>query len=61
MNINVQVLCEECRKCPNLRIETTDLWAEDRIYDKIFSCENLKECIVVAEILEKQNESNHSG
>ena len=57
MNINVSVLCPACKECSLLDVEQTDLWANDRIYDKLFACKNLNICIEAIKIWEKHNES----
>lgn len=54
MNINVQVICEGCKKCQKLEIETIDMWGNDKIYDKIFACKHLEECQNAVELWRKE-------
>lgn len=58
MNINVNALCNECFNCERLEIEQVIIYAEDKVYDRAFSCKHLQECLKTLKVWEKQNESN---
>ena len=60
MNINVSVLCPACKGCDKLDVEQTDLWADDHICEKLFTCSNLNICLKAVEIWEKQNDQKRS-
>lgn len=54
MNINVNVLCEECRSCDRFKLKQDDFWSERRIYASFCYCENLDICQKAVEVWEKQ-------
>lgn len=58
MNINVEVLCNECKNCNNFEIEQTNFYTGDKVYDRAFTCKHFQQCFTALRIWEKQNETN---
>ncbi len=57
MNINVQVLSSACDQCKMFKVDHTDIYAQDRIYERIFYCKNIELCMNAISLWEKQNET----
>ncbi len=58
MNINIQVLCNQCRECQYLKVRQHDMYADEKIYDRVYFCEHYERCLETIRVWEKQNESH---
>lgn len=50
MKIDVKVLCPSCEKCKLFEMVEDKIYANNEIYENIYSCEHLKICQNAIEI-----------
>ena len=57
MNVNCEVLCDNCRNCELFEIEQRNIWANYELYDRICSCKHIKICLNAVDVWSHKEET----
>lgn len=50
MTIEVNVMCDGCKDCPFMTVESATMYANDKVYMNVYSCKHIEKCRKIVEI-----------
>lgn len=55
MTIDVNVMCDGCKDCPFMTVETATMCVKEKQYKTIYSCKHIEKCRKIVEIAKGEN------